>query len=151
MRQTNMSGANAAKIGRSLAAGLRVMAALLFANITYAQSWVQHQDKNGFRLSHPPGWVVETPDDKTVFAHSADGSSVVLIHAFFEKTNVGAKQWLQQVPAKFGSVFGRSKFGQIRDRRSQSDDALGQMEYFGRWGDCKASLLVSIHQGAGML
>ncbi|MEO8027707.1 MAG: hypothetical protein ABI823_14590 [Bryobacteraceae bacterium] len=123
--------------------------ALTAAGPASAQNWIQHDDKHGFRISHPQGWVVETPDDKTVYAHSPDGSSVVLIHAFFEKTSVGARQWMQNVPAKFASVFGRAKLGQVRERRA--GDAVGQLEYSGRWGDCKASMLVSIQQGSGML
>ena len=125
--------------------------ALLVAAPAFAQGWVQHNDKNGFRLSHPTGWMVETPDAKTIYAHSADGSSVVLIHAFFEKSNVGAKQWVSQLPARFGNVFGRAHVGQIKERRKVSDDAMAQLEYTSRWGDCKASVLVSIHQGAGMM
>jgi len=35
--------------------------ALLVAAPAFAQGWVQHNDKNGFRLSHPTGWMVETP------------------------------------------------------------------------------------------
>lgn len=140
-----------AKIRRSWTAALAAGACLLIAQGAFAQGWVEHNDKNGFRLSHPPGWVVETPDAKTIYAHSADGSSVVLIHAFFEKANVGAKQWMQQVPSKFGSVFGRARVGQVRERRAQTDDAIGQMEYASRWGDSKAGLLVSIQQGAGMM
>ena len=48
-----------AKIGRK---ALVSTAMLLTSLPAFSQGWVQHNDKNGFRLSHPPGWVVETPD-----------------------------------------------------------------------------------------
>lgn len=149
-----MTSTNAGMAKTRRIRGMLVMVSLasLFCVATAsAQGWVQHDDKNGFRLSHPPGWVVETPDAKTVIARSADGSSVVLIHAFFEKATVRAQQWVQQVPAKFGAVFGRARLGRVRDRQKTADEAIAQLEYSGRWGDGKASLLVSIHQGAGML
>jgi len=53
--------------------------------------WVSHKDPLGFKVTHPPKWVVETNSEGRIVVRSADTSAFVVIQPFLLHADMTAR------------------------------------------------------------
>lgn len=112
------------------------------------QEWRKHQNPAGFEIEHPAGWVVETPDERTVLARNRDFSAFVLIEGFVEKKRPAAI-WLQG--GLRAAFFRNAVIEGVQRLSARPELVVAKVRFQGSRGPARANILAGLSAGAGTL